>query len=151
MDDILVIIITLVLTIVAAINQAKKKQQQKTPQTVEEEETDFWEEVRHPGIPHPSSEPEDDWPGGGIRREPIPTSIRRSSLPTFGDYSSGASDYDFDPDNEAVRQSEIILKPEILEPVHDEQGEKYDWTQILEGFTLEKAIIYSEIIRPKYF
>lgn len=149
MDDIIVIILTLVLTIVAAINQSKKKKQHESQNTGSE--PDFWETILHgeEGTPVPVKTTPKKQPSASVRQQPLPGEAKireplRKPVSTAG-YQSVFNSVE-GARNEDVQRASNRLVSDIENP---EDRENY--LSILEGFSLRKAIIYSEIIQPKYF
>jgi hypothetical protein len=157
MDDVIIIILTLVLTVVAAINQSKKKKQQAPPTS--EEEPDFWEEILQGGKPYTEPEQTSE---PVLTREPVVlreplrqrTAREMSKVTTVASRKAKAENKSgsyFDQDEAAVRLDEIMKYS------HSKQAEEalsldvVESEPILEDFTLRKAVIYSEIINPKYF
>jgi hypothetical protein len=148
MDDIIVIILTLALTIVAAINQSKKKKQQ-LPQP-ESGEPDFWEEILHGGKPKPASTGEYH-DNAEPDRIPAPAKVRKPAENPMKMKKPARNSIIQDPFKEGGRNEDILRHSEIRDTSlrdleSDEKGES-----ILEEFSLKKAVIYSEIIHPKYF
>lgn len=150
MDDLIVIILTLALTIVAAINQSKKKKQQQ-PQT-ESGEPDFWEEILHGGKPKPKPEDSGEYheysEPVGI---PAPVKVRKPSANPMAMRKTGRNAIIQDPVKEGGRNEDILRYSEIREANIADKGMAEKGETILEDFSLKKAVIYSEILKPKYF
>ncbi|MFZ5428773.1 MAG: hypothetical protein ACOZDD_00970 [Bacteroidota bacterium] len=146
MDDIIVIILTLALTIVAAINQSKKKKQQ-LPQP-ESGEPDFWEEILHGGKPKPAGTGEYH-----DHTEPVvtPAKVRKPADNPLKMRKTARNAIIQEPIKEGGRNEDILRYGEIREAsiADREMAEKGE--TILEDFSLKKAVIYSEILKPKYF
>ena len=148
MDDVIVIILTLVLTIVAAINQNKKKKstptEQKTP--------DFWETIlgQESPLPRPVEVEEVKLPVQHKRKAPVvhqpnpvrkPIPKRMSTTPIHDELSI----------EEGGRHDDILSIINSKKEADDAFDPHQDASGIMEDFSLRKAIIYSEIIHPKYF
>jgi hypothetical protein len=157
MDDVIIIILTLVLTVVAAINQSKKKKQQAPPTS--EDEPDFWEEILQGGKPYTeqeqTSEPvvirEPVVFKEPVRQKPTREMSKITTVPSRKAKVESKSGGYFNQDEEGGRLDEIMKYS------HSKQAEEalsldvVESEPILEDFTLRKAVIYSEIINPKYF
>jgi hypothetical protein len=150
MDDILIILLTLVLTIVAAINQSKKKKQQlPDPET---KEPDFWEEIlqgRTPR-PHPMDTDEMDHYPEPVRK-PEPVVVPKQPARPIRNNPAVNPTMQFNLPKEGERNENSLRQSEIrsaLEASGENAGEE---KSLLEDFSLKKAVIYSEIIHPKYF
>ncbi|HAX95376.1 MAG TPA: hypothetical protein DCY35_02465 [Prolixibacteraceae bacterium] len=148
MDDVIVIILTLVLTIVAAINQNKKKKgapvAQKTP--------DFWETILGQENPLPQ-----------------PVEVEKTSQPVrqkVGTKNVTRPKPFIKPESQRMRSSaltdELLIAEggrheDILSHVNSKKGieDSFDNDEeisgIIDDFSLKKAVIYAEIIQPKYF
>ncbi len=157
MDDVIIIILTLVLTVVAAINQSKKKKQQAAP-TVEGE-PDFWEEILQGGKPY--SEP-DQTNGPAATREPVvfrePVKqkparemSKTTTVPLRKTKAENKTGSYFNHDEEGGRLDEIMKYSHAKQAEEALSLDIVESEPILEDFTLRKAVIYSEIINPKYF
>lgn len=137
MDDIVVIILTLLVVVVGVINQFRKKQKLPLPEEAPEKGTsglNFWEELLE------------------VEKNEVPLNFE----PYYDDT---------DKVEEPVKvASEPIISPAEKEGVHvikknffedmlknSEIGTKEKGTNLPEGFSLRNAIIFSEIINPKYF
>lgn len=150
MDDVIIIILTLVLTIVAAVNQSRKKKQQ-TP-TAEGTIPDIWEEILHGGRSQPYPD-EDEEPV--ILREPVRTPVPVVVKPTgkkpVRPTRASTPPMDYGYLNESGRNEDIIRfnRGKNTEEQKLETSETSE--NILSDFSLKKAVIYSEIINPKYF
>jgi hypothetical protein len=148
MDDIIVIILTLLLTIFAAINQSKKKKQQQSQNT--SSEPDFWETILHgeEGTPVPVKTPPARQPSVSVRQQPVASKTKtREPLRK----SVRATDsYTIFPD-EGGRSDDVLIAAKKQDVGFENQHERENDLTILEDFSLRKAIIYSEIIQPKYF
>ena len=148
MDDVIVIILTLVLTIVAAINQNKKKKsapaQNKTP--------DFWETVLGQESPFPQPiEVEKNIPPVQKKaeakqvprpkptRKPEPQRMRSSALTDELSVAEGG------------RHDDILSLLNSKKGFDDSIDNNEDTAGIMDDFSLKKAVIYAEIIQPKYF
>ncbi len=148
MDDVIVIILTLVLTIVAAINQNKKK---KSPPT-EQKTPDFWETIlgQESPLPRPVEVEEVKPPVQHKRKAPVvhqtnpvrkPIPKRMSTTPIHDELSI----------EEGGRHDDILSIINSKKEADDAFDPHQDASGIMEDFSLRKAIIYSEIIHPKYF
>lgn len=135
MDDILIIVLTLAFTVLAAINQNKKK---KHPAEGESKLPDFWKVL---------------FPEAEARDVHLPEEMREMTAPvrpvpqSFKQVKRKEPSPDFQA--EGVRNERVTRIPEtkIPEPMETETIAE----SISEDFTLRKAVIYSEILRPKYF
>lgn len=145
MEDIVVIILTLAFTILAAVNQNKKKKaaaENKAPVP------DFWK-VLFPGEADDGmpaqpydrrEEPSDRESGGHHGGEPFkegarattPGSLRGVPTPAFNMEGSG---------NKTTPRGQQL--PSLQE--NDESP------SVMDDFSLRKAVIYREILDPKYF
>jgi hypothetical protein len=151
MDDVIIIILTLVLTVVAAINQSKKRKQQAPAETGEE--PDIWEEILQTGKqkPEPASQ-----------REPVTVNERptqrqakemnaRREVPSWNTKTIKKPASIFNHENEGGRNEDILRSSQIRQASDAATSKEGSGESILEDFTLRKAVIYSEIINPKYF
>lgn len=148
MDDVIVIILTLVLTVVAAINQSKKKKQQQAP-TDNEGEPDFWEEILLGHKPAPQPVPPAPQP---VRKEPVARKTMPEppkSRPFSTKKSKSQVSQAFH--EEGGRNEDILMRSTVSPIGQDNTTEAISKESVLEDFSLRKAIIYSEIIKPKYF
>jgi hypothetical protein len=129
MDDILIIILTLLFTIFAAINQKKKKQGQ------EEKEGIPWEEIFQGKnrVPVPAEEVI------ASPRKPQPKPVKKSTVvPVITEWEYPG---------EGLRNESVKMK---TAQKRDDSFETVETESYLEGFSLKKAVIYSEILSPKY-
>ena len=157
MDDVIVIILTLVLTVVAAINQSKKKKQQAPPTS--EDEPDFWEEILQGGKPYTEKEQTSE---PVVIREPVvfkepdrqKPAREMSKITTVPSRKAKAENKTVNYFNQ---DDKIGRLDEVMKYSHSKQSEEalsldsVESEPILDDFTLRKAVIYSEIINPKYF
>ncbi len=129
MDDILIIVLTLLFTALAAINQSKKKKHAEASPG-----PDPWKELL--GIPgQPDAIP---FPVPEIRHDPHPSVPVPHGLPIQTLTPA---------DEEEGMRNEFA---DALRETRKENGETRD-AEEEEGFSLRKAVIYSEIYNPKYF
>jgi hypothetical protein len=151
MDDIIVIILTLVLTIFAAISQIKKKKQQVPVETGDE--PDFWEEILGGGerVSEPVTAdipPTEKRPVSG-RQEPLkataPNAMQKRAM------ANRQHDHYSDASQEGSRNWDIGARKINNDAFSRVDQTAEDENSILEDFSLKKAIIYTEIIKPKYF
>lgn len=135
MDDIIIILLTLAFTIVAAVNQSKNKK--RAAQSGQERAPDFPEgffgEKRMEPDPRPA-------PRGHGETIPRVQSVKMPTIPREIRTT-------FDAHEEGVR-NEIVVgagtgKSDTIPETDD--------PDLLERFTVKDAVIYSEILRPKYF
>lgn len=152
MDDVIIIILTLVLTVVAAINQSKKKRQQQSP-SGNEGEPDFWEEILHVQKPAPQPVPPSPQP---IRKEPVarkatPEPIKSRTFSSKKAKSQINRSYQQAFNDEGGRNEAILNRTHENTVGSDNLTESFNEESFLEDFSLRKAVIYSEIIKPKYF
>ncbi len=152
MDDVIIIILTLVLTVVAAINQSNKKKQQRSP-TGNEGEPDFWEEILHGQKPAPQPVPPSPQP---MRKEPVtrkgtPEPLKSRTFSSQKAKTQVSQAYHQDFQNEGSRNESIINRIQENPIGSDNVPEAFNKESVLEDFSLRKAVIFSEIIRPKYF
>ncbi|WP_321288589.1 hypothetical protein [uncultured Sunxiuqinia sp.] len=138
MEDYIFIIIAIVLSIVGALNQNKKKKAMQEQQNGDEQhqEPSFFEQIFN----DPVFQEEE------IQVEKVPTRAARPEV------KKSEKRVPHKP-----LQSSIMKKTEISGSINDNIGEEeYDETQettresIMNGFSLKKAVIYSEIINRKY-
>lgn len=129
MDDILIIILTLLFTVFAAINQKKKKQGQ------EEKEGIPWDEIFQ-----------------GKTRVPVPAEevIVNQSKPQPKPFKTSTvvpviTEWEYP--GEGLQNESVIMK---TTPKKEDSLETVETESYLEGFSLKKAVIYSEILSPKY-
>lgn len=149
MDDIIVIILTLVLTIVAAINQSKKKKQQETQNT--SPVPDFWETILHgeEGTPVPVNTPRKPQPSEPVLQQTVERKAKARTLQNKSGHTVRHHP-EFISD-EGGRNQDILMAGNKLVNETGKLDNHDDNLTILEDFSLRKAIIYSEIIQPKYF
>lgn len=151
MDDVIVIILTLVLTVVAAINQSKKRKQQAPSET--SEEPDIWEEIlqtgKHKPVPANQSEPVivKEYPKPHRPAEKVRT-IETSSRKTKTMEKPSAV---FNFENEGGRNEDVLRASQIGLQSDTANTQEGSGESVLEDFSLRKAVIYAEIINPKYF
>ncbi|MBN1820315.1 MAG: hypothetical protein JW833_06345 [Prolixibacteraceae bacterium] len=134
MDDIIVILLTLLIMVVGAISQIKKKQKQPLQEETLERKTtglNFWEEFL---------DVEDN---SGINAEPV---VQEVIAPVVV------------PDPEPVIKPVVkdgikgIQSNYIRDIIKDTQISSYKkGANLPEGFSLRKAVIFSEILDHKYF
>ena len=135
MDDIVVIILTLLVVVIWALNQFRKKQKLPLPEETPEKETsglNFWEElleVEKDDVPQNFNEPffENTDESGKAEPEPIFSPAEEEGVP--------AIKKNFFED--MIKDNEIGLEKKRA--------------NLPEGFSLRSAIIFSEIIKQKYF
>jgi hypothetical protein len=132
MDDLVVILLTLLILGIGAINQFRKKQKEpvheKDTGSIPEQKN-FWEEFmdmkREDLIPHPVPQ----HPSKETRKtEDSPKEAAKTNLT-----------------QEGIR----MIQDESLKEIKLEPERKK--ANLPEGFTLRKAVIFSEILKPKYF
>jgi hypothetical protein len=149
MDDVLIIILTLVLTVVAAINQAKKKKQQTN--AVSEAEPGFWESLMQEAditLTQVKNQPVT------VTSEPVPVkpasraAKSRDSVRKSATADTGKIHHRF---SEGGRNEAILTHLKSQTSESDELSMTGNQPTVLEEFSLRNAIIYSEIIHPKYF
>jgi len=151
MDDVIIIILTLVLTVVAAINQSKKRKQEAPAETGEE--PDIWEEILQTGKqkPVPSSQREPVT----VPEKPKPRQAaemdRRREVPSWKTKTIKKPASIFNSENEGGRNEDILRSSKIGQASDTGSLIKEPGESILENFSLRKAVIYAEIINPKYF
>jgi len=151
MDDVIIIILTLVLTVVAAINQSKKKKQQAAPTSGDE--PDFWEEILKGGKPHtdPVQTAEPVAYREPVKQVPAREMSKINKVPSRKAKTENKSGSYFNQDEEGGRLDEIMKYSHSKQSEEALSLEIIESEPILEDFTLRKAVIYSEIINPKYF
>lgn len=134
MDDIVVIILTLLLTVVAAASQIKKKKEQQMSGATTPE-PDFWQAVLGPD--HTDAE---KWPGEEVSDYPD-TPYVQPAKPEQAVYK---------PEEEGSRNEVVI---EYLSEIdHDQpETEGEEVYSALGDFSLRKAVVYTEVLNPKYF
>ncbi len=145
MDDILILLLTLGLTVFAAINQSKKKKKSLPP---EDGQSNFWEKLMN-DEPVVYEDEEKMAPAPihyqEVANKPIP---QKSAKQT--EYNQDTTPY-FNPEfDHAVsttkKRSEVSNTKQFIE-----SEEENEVQPILQNFNLRDAVIYSEIINPKYF
>ncbi|NQU86651.1 MAG: hypothetical protein HQ541_12900 [Mariniphaga sp.] len=135
MDDIVIVIITLLVVVVGAINQFRKKQKQplsEEPQEKEPSGLNFWEElleVEKDDVPQAFNEPVFE---NSVEPVKITTDSIKSPAEEVGVHAIKKNFFE-----EIIKDSEI--------------GSAKKRAKLPEGFTLRRAIIFSEIIKQKYF
>ena len=167
MDDVIIIILTLLLTIFGAINQSKKKKaQQQRQQSEPEAEPDFWKAIMGEDEPEVFSTPgsfhyeegseratpamvRDHFEGESekqpetyqsrlfFRGEQESQGTFKRTSPAFGGEMPGIDTIEGERIQTTVSQEEVGTGEE-------ERG-------LLSDFSLRRAVIYSEILKPKYF
>ena len=149
MDDIIVIILTLVLTVVAAINQSKKKKQQT--QQPESREPDFWEEILHGGKTFPQPVEVETEYNDEPARKPFPEMAgKKQSMPYKKKAVVNVSPASV-PFREGQRNEDVLRFSGAAEKSEASEVKTIAGSNVLEDFSLKNAVIYSEILRPKYF
>jgi len=135
MDDVLIIVLTLAFTILAAVNNSKKKKQ---PATGEARQPDFWKVL---------------FPEAETREVNVPEDVRQVAPPVRPAPQSFKQARRREPSGnfseEGIRNETVIKKAEAK--IQGTQEAEVVEESILEDFTLRKAVIYSEILQPKYF
>ncbi len=130
MDDILIIILTLLFTVLAAINQSKKK---KAGQV--EKESLPWDEIFGEG--RRELVPAEEVPAEHATFPPRPAR-KKVNIPKNSDRTFPG---------EGTR-NEIIMA--VTEQKKISSTEELDTASYWEDFSLKKAVIFSEVLRPKY-
>ncbi len=132
MDDITIIVLTLILTVVAAVSQNKKKRTQPPAG----KGGDFWKYILEGEEAIPAIEPDEaKRPENLSRRNTVPESSRFQKSMATGDAEEGIR-------NETVEG--------ILNRRGPETEENADHEILMEDFSLRKALVWSEILNPKY-
>lgn len=128
MDDLIIIILTLLFTIFAAINQTKKKK------------------IPEPKIPEP-------WkiPGGFKPSGPFPQEkpVRKNDEKTIQPRKTSAAFLQVETFEEEGIRNETVAS--IVNKQMDKNETVPEESPVMEDFSLRKAIIFTEIIKPKYF
>lgn len=147
MDDILVLLLTIGLTVFAAINQSKKK---RKSHSIGEEQGDFWEKMMQGEVEIPEEEQE------------YSASPDNLSGRTGGSYNATSDSYSaYNPPAVTLP----YINPEFDEQIsntrkrsetsgssqQEDENEHFDNSSGIKNFNLRDAVIYSEILRPKYF
>lgn len=138
----IIILVAIGLSIASGINKSRKKTAKPTEKPdLQPEADDPWstirkyiEDVRHENIP-----------GETHMEEAQLTEVREEENPytaKLNEYARNKSD----AGRRKTSQKSRVVTPVSDEPAVEEQNAK----DILEDFDLEKAVIYSEILRPKY-
>ncbi len=139
MDDLIVIILTLLILGIGGINQFRKKQKAPLPENDAgraPEQKNFWDEFmdekREEFIPRPA-------PKNDFNEEEKTTDTKKNTYQPVR----------LKPVEEGVRS----IKDETIKNILKERkpGSERKKAHLPEGFTLRRAIIFSEIIKPKYF
>jgi hypothetical protein len=129
MDDLIIIILTLLFTVVAAINQTKKK--------------------KIPDLPKPA----ESWKAPENIRQTVPTSqenpIGKKYDKTIPPRKVPTSSMQVETFEEEGSRNETVAS--ILNKQSDKNEFIQEEKSIMEEFSLRKAIIFTEIIKPKYF
>jgi hypothetical protein len=145
MEDYIFLIIAVLISIFAAINKNKKKEGNKILQNIREPEPEnFMMDLF----------PEDDFLDEDFVQEPLrkePLKIREpliapSPLLVPGNYKST---FKSTLPDRSVKSIQSSFKKETP-PKNEETFVGEETSGILEDFSLRKAIIYSEILKPKY-
>ncbi len=126
MDDLVVIILTLIIAGAGVFGQMKKKKQATAVPGTQKDPEDIWDLFKEGVFPQvPQTEPE-----YYMDEEP-------ESIPYENEQG-----YKFEPKNEGgiIINNEEKPKPIIKDLIRDNK----------EGFSLRKAVIYSEILNRKY-
>jgi hypothetical protein len=136
MDDLIVIILTILITVVGAISQIKKKKRLENSTVGADEsknEPGFWETMLDNEELIPIQNHYDDYHSVEDNsevvesNEPVFDSVAEERTSVFADDISKKN---------GIKESEIGLESES--------------SKLMDGFSLRKAIIYSEIIQTKY-
>jgi hypothetical protein len=127
MDDLIVIIMTLIIAGFGVLGQIKKKKESQQPEPPQNEPDDIW------GLFQPQRERQvqETGPFTGFIEEP------ESSIESFN-----TPYYRFDPQQEGAS----LLKDRVSPIQPESKKTKMDKV----GFSLKKAVIFSEILNRKY-
>lgn len=148
MDDYIFLIIAIVVTILAAVKKNKKKANAVSPAQQPEQPTHFLFDQLLPE--ETKAEFDDDfdfpdWPSSEAPREPVPEPVKIQEQPKAY----------FIP--RETFKSHLPVKKTIIEssvkkivPAEEEMFEEEETSGFLEDFSLRKAVIYSEILKPKF-
>lgn len=126
MDDIVVIILTLAVAGIGLLGQLKKKKQNTTPPKQSGQPNNIWDLINK-GFDAPAQEVHDDnYEEKDTEQIITPkTEYQKTSM-------------------ESKRQS--VMKDKLTEKAVRKKSK----SKIMEGFSLRKAVVYSEIINRKY-
>ena len=151
MDDVIIIILTLVLTVVAAVNQSKKRKQQAPPEAGED--TDIWEDILQTGKqkPFPSTQREPITIKEDTRQRQAAEMDRSRRVPSWNTKTIKKPPSIFNSENEGGRNEDILRSSKIGQAPDATAVKEGSGKPVLEDFSLRKAVIYAEIINPKYF
>ena len=143
MDDAVVIILTLLIMVVGAVNQIRKKQKAPLPEEpgkATPPKKNFWEELLDSEEFNQVNKQEtktDDWEPYYEEPEKKVETPKTKSEPII-----------LKPENEGVHS----IKTEKMDIIKtSEIGSEKKAAKLPGGFTLRRAIIFSEIIQRKYF
>jgi len=139
MDDVIVIILTLLVIGIGVIKQFRKKQTESLPKNDAEKipgQKNFWDEFmdveREEFIPRPA--PQKDF--------------KKTEKTTDTEKNADQSDR-LKPEEEGVHSIKGETIKDILK--NTKPGSEKKKAHLPEGFTLRRAIIFSEILKPKHF
>jgi hypothetical protein len=127
MDDLIVIILTLIIAGAGAIGQMKKKKQAQTPVDAQKDPESIWDLFNQEVFPQ-AQQAEPEYYIDEEQPESVPYENEQG--------------YQFDSKNEG---GVIINKQEKTQPATKDRIKGKT-----EGFSLRKAVIYSEILNRKY-
>lgn len=127
MDDLIVIILTLIIAGFGVLGQIKKKKEAQQPQAPQNQPDDIWDMLQQ----QRKRQVQETEPYTGFIEEP------ESRLESFN-----TPIYQFDPQQEG----ESLLKDRITQS----RVERKKFKPNKVGFSLKKAVIYSEILNRKY-
>ena len=136
MDDIIVIIILVALSVIGAVTRSKKKKENagsSNPSGVQRKSPDFWESLFEDN----QTESEEIIVEDNMMYVQEPIIVEPKQNTTSKLFEEGSP-----------KRKDKILQDEIKK---DEIGKSGKQKIILEGFSLKKAIVFSEIINQKYF
>ena len=130
MDDLLIIVLTLVFTVLALINQNKKKKQAAKDQI-----PDIWKTI------FPDGEPEfETFSAEQATETPVRPYVKKTGPVKRKEPFTR-------PAGEGIRNENVIRFGETKPPAKETAEET---ETDLDCFSLRKAVIYSEILNPKY-
>jgi len=126
MDDLVVIILTLIIAGAGAIGQLKKKKQATSVPGEQKKPENIWDLFKEEAFPQAPQTEQEYY----MDEEP-------ESIPYENEQG-----YKFEPKNEGgvIINNEVKTEPSIKDSI---KGNK-------EGFSLRKAVVYSEILNRKY-
>jgi hypothetical protein len=142
MEDYIFLIIAIVLSILGAMNQSKKKRQAAADRL-------FPEEEERPSIfDQMFADDEVDEEPVVIMQKPEPKVFVPNKQPVIPTFEPAPSRLDTGHIQSSLIKRSIEVKP--VEDLEEDAEPEYIGEGIMEGFTLKKALVYTEIIERRY-